>query len=246
MLFVVIATIGLFGFASPLSPTILRWRHISVIYDVSQSYQHERGISAEQDRAQNLDRVAHIGTSITDNDYFSFLAMDGWVRNNCDLSTLKVDELSPWDMHGIGYLERHRPVTGELTWREAFKTSFREIRSRLEWSDSTDIKGALSRAELVFEKYPARERYLLVFSDLDDTPVEKTSLGLCGHLDLRGVVVVVVNFGYMPSAAVKVRRPSPGRRMASFREILYQAGAKSVKFEDIDGPILHELGIEAR
>ena len=231
-------------------------RHVYVIYDVSLSYQFNHKIGWDDDRDAILDAIKRVGGAITDTDFFSFLPMDGSVRYDCDMARLGKDYAHGAELFGatVDVQDGHdgQLSTGSMDWNSAWSAHIEKFRANArtfkltDWTKNTDLVGALYRASYMFRKYPARKNYLLIFSDLDDDPLDPGSLrGLCGTLDLRNVEVHVVDFGDKLSKYVKNprTRPSASMRLANFSSLMQRAHAAPFK-QDTHEEIFDRLGVD--
>jgi len=227
-----------------------------IIYDVSLSYQFNHNTSWDDDRADMLDSIERIGSAINDDDTFSFLPMDGWVRYDCREESRGIDHPHGFEVFGSQVLKKDGNLgfgPGHGDWYTAWINHLEAFRryaaaaKLTNWTQNTDLVGALYRASYLFRRYPARKNYLLIFSDLDDDPATKNSnAGLCGPLDLHGVKVVIVNFGEELSDYVKNKasRPGSAERLDFLDNMLKAAHARPSTRDTLDGDVYQMLDIE--
>jgi len=144
---------------------------------------------------------------------------------------------------------------GLTAWRTAWSQTFAmfedfDWRMRdTDWTQNTDLLGALHRASRIFKSYPAGENYLVIFSDLDDDPlVPGSAKGLCSSLDLRGIQTILVDFGFELSDYVKHKnkRPTGAARLEWFAKLLHDSHAPPFERLSRDDCLLCRLGLESR
>jgi len=225
-------------------------RHVYVIYDGSLSYRHVRDWPRTVDLQANLDRVRRIGSDV--GHYFSLLLTRGYLRYDC--AGYLRDDPQPHRLEILGGQIAWRGSDAHRAWMSFLAGKTDDIERRLAKAEMnrpkpeplvtyTDLEGALHRATYAFKRHPAREKYLVIFSDLDHDPQpQKHQLPFCEELDLKDVIIVVANFGTEPPPGIKFKR-SLAERETWLETRAREGGARAVCY-DWRGTLLSQLGLE--